>query len=197
MTRLFAKLCPGTRIGTQVIGNRVLLQTLEMANRVRMSHAATSIHPSIHPTNVYWCNHLVFKWYWARQQELELLEWRLYFNRNLIPHQCSLHIGCSKRLCFFHVYSERSRAQTGEGQTEGEPEFQAVSISAKLHVGLRPTNREIMAWAEIKGRTLITDRATQVPPNAFVNQIVTLCPSSCPFLLGEYGFKKILFIWKW
>ena len=66
------------------------------------------------------------------------------------------------------------RAWVGEWQREGETESEAGSslwaVSTEPDAGLKPTNRKIMAWAEV-GR--LTDWATQAPPayNEFLNNI--------------------------
>ena len=58
---------------------------------------------------------------------------------------------------------DRARAWTGEGQREREiqnPKQALGSISTEADMGLEPTNREIMTWAEV-WRT--TNRAAQAP----------------------------------
>ena len=59
---------------------------------------------------------------------------------------------------------ERDSAQEEEGQREEDTESQAGSrlwaVSTQPDMGLKPTNREIMTWAEV-GR--LTYWATPVP----------------------------------
>ena len=65
---------------------------------------------------------------------------------------------------------ERERQSIGGGgaEREGDAESQAGprvwDVSTEPDVGLEPTDREIMTWAEIEG---LTDWATQVP-KAFI-----------------------------
>ena len=47
-----------------------------------------------------------------------------------------------------------------EGDTESEAGSRLWAVSTEPNAGLKPTNREIMTWAEV-GR--LTDWATQVP----------------------------------
>ena len=65
-----------------------------------------------------------------------------------------------------------------ERERERETEFEAGSrlqaVSPETDMGLKPTNREIMFWAEVRG---LTDWATQAPLFLFyllkVNKILT------------------------
>ena len=70
---------------------------------------------------------------------------------------------------FFNIYlpweTEQDRAWAGEGQIErGDTESDAGSrlwaVSSEPDAGLRPTDREIMTWAEV-GR--LTHWATEAP----------------------------------
>ena len=73
-------------------------------------------------------------------------------------------------IIFFNFYlflreREREREnERGEAETEGDTESEAGSrlwaVSTEPDVGLKPTNCEIMTWAEVG---LLTDWATQVP----------------------------------
>ena len=60
--------------------------------------------------------------------------------------------------------TERDRAQTGVGRREGDTESEAGSrlrgVSTEPDAGLKPTNREIMTWTEVR---CSTDWATQAP----------------------------------
>ena len=57
-----------------------------------------------------------------------------------------------------------------EGQRERETESKAVSslhaVSTEPNAGLKPTNCEIMTWAEVRS---LTDWATQAPLNEGLN----------------------------
>ena len=73
---------------------------------------------------------------------------------------------------FFNVYfwkRERQSVSGGRAEREGDMESEAASrlwaASTEPNVGLEPTNREIMAWAEV-GR--LTNWATQTPQDRFV-----------------------------
>ena len=65
---------------------------------------------------------------------------------------------------FWETERERQSVSGGEAEREGGTESKAGSglraISTEPDVGLEPTNREIMTWAEV-GR--LTDWATQAP----------------------------------
>ena len=71
---------------------------------------------------------------------------------------------------FFKVYLfwEREKIQVGEGQTERGRERIPSSlhtVSTEPNVSLRPTNHEIMTWAEVR---CSTDWATQLPVDHFL-----------------------------
>ena len=55
---------------------------------------------------------------------------------------------------------EQERGRETEGDTESEAGFRLRAVSTEPEVGLEPTNREIMTWAEVWG---LTECATQVP----------------------------------
>ena len=54
---------------------------------------------------------------------------------------------------FIYVEGESRQERSGEGGRESVPS-RLHSVKAEPHVGLEPTNREIMTWAETKNRTL-------------------------------------------
>ena len=67
---------------------------------------------------------------------------------------------------FFNVYFwERKRVSKGWAERKEDTEFEAGSrlwvVSIQPDVGLEPTNRETMTWAEVR---CLTDWATQVLP---------------------------------
>ena len=70
--------------------------------------------------------------------------------------------------------SETETAWVGEGQRERETESEAGSqlwaVSTEPDAGLKPTNLEIVTWAEV-GRS--TDWATQAPCYYFSNNLLT------------------------
>ena len=72
-----------------------------------------------------------------------------------------------KKKFFFNVYlflRERQSVSRGEAEREGDTESEAGSrpwaVSTEPDTGLKPTNHEIMTWAEVRRPT---DWATQVP----------------------------------
>ena len=64
----------------------------------------------------------------------------------------------------FIFETERDRAWTGEGQSEGDTESEAGSrlqaVSTEPDLGLKLTNHEIVTWAEVG---CLTNWATQAP----------------------------------
>ena len=64
----------------------------------------------------------------------------------------------------FIFETEKDRAQTGEGQREGDTESEAGSrlwaVSTEPHAGLKLMECEVITWAEVG---CLTDWATQVP----------------------------------
>ena len=59
-----------------------------------------------------------------------------------------------------------------EGDTESEAGSGLWAVSTEPTVGLEPTNREIMTWAEVGG---LTDRATQAPQDIILDNKSIMC----------------------
>ena len=93
-----------------------------------------------------------------------------------------------QRLFIFETEREREQGRAREGDTESETGSRLWAVSTEPDVGLEPTDREIMTWAEV-GR--LTNWATQAPHSIKLLKLV--CILMCQSLpLAVSGFCMLV-----
>ena len=108
-------------------------------------------------------------------------------------------------MCIF----ERESVSRGGAEREGDTAGSRLwAVSTEPNVGLKPMNREIMTWVEVRR---LTNWATQAPCiSVRLNDCVNFCLYPCPYkylvvslrvhvwsLLGEYHFTWEVWVATW
>ena len=100
---------------------------------------------------------------------------------------------------FFNAYlflRQRQSVNGGgsekEGDTESETGSRLWAVSTKPDMGLKPTDHEIMTWAEVRG---LSNWATQAPQGLYFLNIFEV-DLFCPFLLPLPWFRPPFLKWQ-